>query len=168
MIPGRSGAPARRPVPLAMAARSSTEGSARLGGAVSRWAGLGWGPAAVGVAAVAACVVVRALDPTGAGPGCPFLAVTGRFCPGCGSTRALHHLTNADLGGALSYNPLTVLALPYLVWAWAAWASSTAGGPRLALLPQRRATSVVVAVVIVGFAVARNLPWFPFSALAPG
>src|ERR1700761_8456961 len=48
-------------------------------------------------------------------PPCPFHHVTGLCCPGCGSTRALHHLLNFEWTAALHCNALTVILLPYLV-----------------------------------------------------
>jgi hypothetical protein len=81
-------------------------------------------PALVVVAAAAVVGVIAAVDPNQAGhyPTCPFLAATGYYCPGCGSLRAIHDLAHGDLGGALSRNPLTVVALAGLVIAWVVWA----------------------------------------------
>jgi len=47
-------------------------------------------------------------------PKCPFLSLTGFQCPGCGSQRATHQLLNGDIAGAFQYNPLFVIALPYI------------------------------------------------------
>lgn len=97
---------------------------------------------------------------------CMFLAFSGWYCAGCGITRALHALAHGDIGTALAFNPLAVLLLPVagIATAWAlgwraAWMRpmlATFGKPWLwiALVP--------------GFWVARNLPWAPFSWLAPG
>jgi len=46
---------------------------------------------------------------------CPFHAVTGLYCPGCGGLRALNSLANADFMAALQYNPLIVIMLPLLL-----------------------------------------------------
>ena len=45
---------------------------------------------------------------------CPFKTITGLDCPGCGSQRALHSLLHGELGKAFSYNPLFIIALPYV------------------------------------------------------
>ena len=45
---------------------------------------------------------------------CPFKIMTGYDCPGCGSQRALHELLHFNFGKAFQYNPLFVLAIPYL------------------------------------------------------
>jgi hypothetical protein len=54
-------------------------------------------------------------------PSCPFRALTGLDCPGCGSTRSALALTRLDLTTALDYNllfPLTVLALTISWFVW--------------------------------------------------
>ena len=48
-------------------------------------------------------------------PKCPFRALTGLLCPGCGSQRAVHNLLNLDIKGAFKENGLLVLSIPYLL-----------------------------------------------------
>ena len=48
-------------------------------------------------------------------PKCPFRALTGLLCPGCGSQRAVHNLLNLDIKGAFKENGLLVLAIPYML-----------------------------------------------------
>jgi len=104
-------------------------------------------------------VVLRVGDPTS--PNwllrCPSLALLGLFCPGCGSQRAIHSLLHGEIGAALAYNPLLVLILaltPLVVWRPRVLQNVTVG------------RSLVVGMVL--FAVARNIPFPPFSILAPG
>lgn len=47
-------------------------------------------------------------------PKCPFYTLTGFFCPGCGSQRALHHLLNGNILLAFEKNALFLIALPYV------------------------------------------------------
>src|SRR5205823_1009620 len=65
-------------------------------------------PAAVAVGATLACVVLATLDPRKEGfyPRCPFRAVTGRACAGCGVTRGLHELLTGHPMAALRLNVL--------------------------------------------------------------
>ena len=68
--------------------------------------------------------VYGAFDPAQSAyfPPCPFFTLTGLQCPGCGSQRAVHHLLNLEMGGALNQNPLLVLSLPYLLFGfWLEW-----------------------------------------------
>ncbi len=48
-------------------------------------------------------------------PKCPFKMMTGLDCPGCGSQRALYHMLHFDIATAFHYNPLLVVATPYLL-----------------------------------------------------
>jgi hypothetical protein len=42
---------------------------------------------------------------------CPFKALTGIPCPGCGMTRAILAVTKGDFHGAFSYNPFSFFLL---------------------------------------------------------
>lgn len=48
-------------------------------------------------------------------PRCPFLALTGYQCPGCGTLRAIHSLLHFDVKNAMCLNWLTVVSIPLLV-----------------------------------------------------
>ncbi len=130
----------------------------------TRWLG----PLGAGIAALGACGVAAVTDPyRGQGIPCPFHALTGLWCPLCGSTRALHSLMHGNLGAAFARNPLFVVLLPLLVLSWAAWMSESVGGPRLWHIPNRRWVVVSLAVVVVLFWVARNLPFSALRVLGP-
>ena len=91
---------------------------------------------------------------------CPFRALTGLDCPGCGMTRAVSHVVRGQVGAAVDYNALMVLAVPVALYLYLTWLASLWGRrlPPLRLGP--RATAVVIAAG-VGFAVVRNLPFGP-------
>src|SRR5204862_6959096 len=80
-------------------------------------------PLAVGGAALAAAAFVAAVPPQGQAfyPLCPFHAVTGLWCPMCGSTRAVHALLTGHLTQALHDNVLLLAALPVIVVLWLSW-----------------------------------------------
>lgn len=88
-------------------------------------------------------------------PQCPLHAWTGLYCPGCGSTRALHQLLHGHLLAALRFNGMTILALPFLAVLMISgrW-------------PQMRAAWLVV-IVVIAFGIVRNVPWYPFTMLSP-
>lgn len=116
-------------------------------------------PAAVLVAAGSAAVVLHLADPNSPGiyPTCPFLAITGLYCPGCGSLRALHAITMLDVGTALARNPLAVLALAGLAVGFLRWAARRwTGRPRTGLAPAWLLYALAGLVVVYG--VVRNLP----------
>ncbi len=126
------------------------------------------GPLAVAGAALLACVAVNVADPNEAGhyPTCPFLALTGHPCPGCGTLRAVRALTRLDLATAVSLNALTVALLPALVWGWLGWWRH-ARGHRTSLPQLPTAAAWTVAVAVPLFWLLRNVPVAPLSWLAP-
>jgi hypothetical protein len=128
-----------------------------------------WLPlAALSGAAVVATLVLRRVDPNVPGnplPACPFYALTGLYCPGCGSTRCLHALVHLDLAHAMATNPLLVVALPLL-----AIMALNAAGLRMRVLAPLLKTLADPRLwlwLLLGYAVLRNLPWYPFTLLAP-
>jgi hypothetical protein len=107
-------------------------------------------------------------DATGPYPPCLLHAWTGLHCPGCGSTRALHALVHGKFGAAFGFNSLAMLfftaMLPWTVrQGWLGLRHNQFA--TLALPPN---TGWAVVWVVTGFTLARNLPWPPFSWLAPG
>jgi hypothetical protein len=124
------------------------------------------GPLAAAGAALAATTYVALVDPNESGhyPACPFLAVTGYFCPGCGSLRAVHALTHGDLRAAVGLNVLTVVAAVAVSGLWGQWALRRwRGQPRSRVAPAWTLYLVLGAVVV--FWIVRNLT--VGEALAP-
>jgi Protein of unknown function (DUF2752) len=116
-------------------------------------------PLAVGAAALLGAGYVASVDPNVAGhyPTCPFLALTGWYCPGCGGLRAVHALAHGDLTTALARNPLAVVVLGYVVVTWVLWLERTiAGRPPRWLAPPWVLYGVLGA--ILAFWVLRNVP----------
>ena len=116
-------------------------------------------PLGVAAAALVGTGYVAAVDPNAVGhyPTCPFLAITGWYCPGCGALRAVHALAHGDLTTALARNPFVVVALGYVVIAWVLWLERTARGrPVRWLAPPWVLYSVLGAILMFG--VLRNLP----------
>jgi hypothetical protein len=132
-------------------------------------------PLTVAGATLAATAYVGAVDPNEGGhyPACPFLALTGLYCPVCGSLRAVHALAHGDVPAAVGLNVLTVAAVTALAGLWVVWvvgvvrAGRAAGGARdrHARPSVPRWVGLVLLVAAVAFGVLRNLP--VGSALAP-
>ena len=116
---------------------------------------------------VTGAVVIAVFPPTETVwyPKCVFHEVTGYHCPGCGTARAQHALSRGRLMQALVYNPFTVAAVLYAVWE-----PVTYGIARWRRRP-RRVISTWVVWAFVGllmvFGIVRNIPYEPFSYLAP-
>lgn len=114
----------------------------------------------VTAAAVGAAAVLATVDPNESGhyPTCPFLAVSGWWCPGCGSLRATHALLHGDVVTAVERNPLAVVLLPLVVVAWVAWVLRVLG--RTTWHPTRVPAAAVWGLlgVVLVYWVARNVP----------
>jgi hypothetical protein len=126
------------------------------GGALRRFA---TGPLVVACAAGGALAVLATIDPNQPGhyPTCPFLMLTGWFCPGCGSLRALHDLTQLDVAGAWAMNPMLLVTLPFLLVSWIFWTRRRVlGTAKSRLLPGWVVIGILA--VMVGYGVARNIP----------
>ena len=109
-------------------------------------------PLAAAGAALAATTYVGLVDPNQAGhyPTCPFLALTGYYCPGCGSLRAVHALAHGDIGAAVGLNVLTVVGIVVVAVLWGRWVrrswpgSRAPGRPGVDPLPARRGGGLLV------------------------
>lgn len=116
-------------------------------------------PVAMAALALGAAALVATVDPNEAGsyPACPFRALTGWYCPGCGTLRAAHAVLHGDLARAVDMNVLAVLAVPLVLASWLAWLRRAGTGrPRTWLSPPW--FPATVGVVLVVFTVARNIP----------
>lgn len=117
------------------------------------------------VAALAIAGMLSLLDPFGASsvlPPCFFHTLTHLYCPGCGTTRALHALLHGQLALAVQMNPLTVIVLPLIpLMLWNTMCPERTWFARVS-------DARLWLPLVVAFAVLRNLPWEPFIWLAPG
>lgn len=122
----------------------------------------------VGLAAAGA-LYVRHFNPTTNGifPACPFNAITGLYCPGCGLTRGYHQLFNGHILAALDYNPLIVLWTPILVYLGISYFLLGVRGKSLPLYMPSNPVLISLLVLLITFWVLRNIPFYPFTILAP-
>jgi len=115
----------------------------------------------VSVALVAvAASVLRAFNPatTWFYPPCPFRALTGYLCPGCGTLRALHELLNGHLAAAFRLNPLMMLLMPYVGYSGASSALEIVFGRPLPQVFIRPAYIWLVLAIILLYWILRNIP----------
>jgi hypothetical protein len=101
-------------------------------------------------------------------PRCVFYSLSGWYCPGCGSQRAIHSLLHLKMAGVVQNNFLflpAVLAIAFhfvhpLFNRWFGW--------KLPNVFYMKNTPWVIFGIILLFWLLRNLPFYPFSVLAPG
>ena len=98
-------------------------------------------------------------------PPCPFHALTGLNCPGCGSTRMLRSLLDGEVIAAGQHNPLALLALAWLAWK----AGHGLVRPEARRRPHPQALKALLVVLVI-FTIGRNVPgvvvfgptvWYP-------
>jgi len=110
------------------------------------------------VGAVGALGVLAAVDPERSAfiPQCPWLMLTGLYCPGCGTLRAIHQLLHGNPAAMLHLNLLLVVLF--------------LAAPILALKPRLLRSPLLsrgIVAVVLSFWVLRNVPVAPFTRLAP-
>ena len=95
-------------------------------------------------------------------PPCMFRSLTGLTCPGCGTTRALHQIVHGHFVAAFMLNPLLLLALPFLAYAFLRYCAIVwrGGVPPKNSLPAPYIYAVFF--IVVGFWIFRNTPFYPF------
>lgn len=101
-------------------------------------------------------------------PACPFHSLTGLYCPGCGSQRAISSLLHGNVYQALSYNSLLVASLPLLM--------CSAYGSVISVFRTQKANQAIfynpvvakiILALVLTFWLLRNIPVYPFLILAP-
>ena len=116
-------------------------------------------PIGLGLTAVAACTYAVINDPnqSSAYPQCPFKAMTGLDCPGCGLTRGVYSLLHGRALEALDHNILLLLIVPIFVYMYAVYVAR-AFGWELPALRFPRWFAPVLAVFVLAYWVVRNVP----------
>lgn len=121
------------------------------------------------LAGIAGALLLYNLDPRNPGnyPICPFFGLTGCFCPGCGTLRALHQLLHGNPVAAMGYNPLAVLALPFIAYSFLTGALRAFALPAPSTVFVRSEWIWGLLAAVLAFWTLRNLSVAPFTALAP-
>src|SRR5512145_3080464 len=99
-------------------------------------------------------------------PRCPFNILTGFYCSGCGTTRAIHLMLHGELSAAFGKNQLTPFLLIILGYI----------SGRNIYYPLKKGTAppviaprllIALVIIIVSYWILRNIPAPPFTLLAP-
>jgi len=100
-------------------------------------------------------------------PKCVFNSVTGYYCPGCGSQRAIHSLLHLNFAGVVGNNFLFLPALFLLIYHYSFAFLNNKFSWKLPNIFYFKSTPWIILVVIILFWILRNLPVYPFNILAP-
>lgn len=98
---------------------------------------------------------------------CPFHRLTGLYCPGCGSLRAIHQLLHGNLPAAFGLNPLMVLSLPFLgYWFISCGVLAVRNRPLASIIIPSFCIWLILVIILL-FWILRNIGAYPFTLLAP-
>ncbi len=91
---------------------------------------------------------------------CPWLMLTGTYCPGCGGLRAVNDLTDGDIVAAASSNLLFIASLPLIAWGWTRWLLGRWRGQFNDINARRFGIGAAVFLLVAfAFAIVRNTPF---------
>ena len=100
-------------------------------------------------------------------PKCSLYVATGYTCPGCGSTRALYHLTHGNVLEAFRLNPGLITLLLLSVTDYTRYAIAVKRAKRFQTLFFNTKLIFTLLGGMLIYGIVRNLPWAPFAGLAP-
>ncbi len=101
-------------------------------------------------------------------PKCAFHSLTGYYCPGCGSQRAIHSLLHLNFLGVISNNFLFLPAVLLIFYHYVHPLANRKFHWRLPNIFYFKSTPWIIFTVIMLFWFFRNIPVYPFTVLAPG
>jgi hypothetical protein len=121
-------------------------------------------PVLLAAGVLGASVLLHLRDPhrSGSWGYCPWLMLTGTYCPGCGGLRAVNDLTDGDVVGAASSNLLLVALLPVAAGVWLRSVTDRWRGVARAVDSRRQVVlGSCFLILALAFAVLRNtaVPW---------
>ena len=122
------------------------------------------GAVLIPAAVAAAIIVVKRYNPP---LFCRFYRLTGLYCPGCGTCRALEDIFRGNFSEAFSHNMLVFIlgipALPVLIYEYFRVFVFTSLPP--VIVPRGVYSAIVV--LVLAFWILRNIPLQIFSFLVP-
>lgn len=97
-------------------------------------------------------------------PPCPTSYLWGLECPGCGSQRAFHALLHFDIPRAFSYNPVMIVALPYvLLGIYFEYFGGKQKYPNMRRRLFGKTATIVTFIVVIVYFILRNVDLTSFS-----
>jgi hypothetical protein len=101
-------------------------------------------------------------------PACPFFTLTGLYCPGCGSQRAVSALLHGEVIDAINYNVMLVISVPLILYsAFVSVSNLFREKPIIQKIFYSPMFVRIFLVAVVLFGVLRNIHAYPFKLLAP-
>lgn len=90
------------------------------------------------------------------------------YCPGCGISHCLYNVLHLDFYQAFRYNPFVFILAPFLgVYTISSMISWTITGENKINRYLSSKLLIVIIILLILYAVLRNIPIYPFNLLAP-
>lgn len=99
-------------------------------------------------------------------PRCVFYSLSGFYCPGCGSQRAIHNLLHLNIAGVVKNNVLFLPAAVVIVYHYVHPVINRRLGLRLPNILYMKHTPWVILGIVSAFWILRNLSSFSFLSPA--
>ena len=100
-------------------------------------------------------------------PKCPFYFLSGIYCAGCGSQRAIHQIINGQVINGIRHNYLLLLVFGVLTYKATIFVlNQVYNKTHFDIFHKPIATKIILVLVLL-FWVLRNIRVFPFIELAP-
>ncbi len=100
-------------------------------------------------------------------PKCPLHSLTGIYCPGCGSQRAMHQIIHGNIIEGLKHNYLIALLGMVLLYQFILYVMNRLFDKTYYNILHHPLTIKLILVLILLFWILRNISVYPFTALAP-
>ncbi len=100
-------------------------------------------------------------------PRCIFNSVTGYYCPGCGSQRAIHDLLHFNFLGVVNHNILFIPAFLLIFYHYTSPVLNKIFNWKLPNIFYFKSTPWIIFGIVILFWIIRNIHTYPFSVLAP-
>ena len=128
-----------------------------------------WQFALVTLTILAAAIVLFRYNPATSSlyPSSPFRTLTGLYCPGCGTLRALHQLLHGHFITAFGLNPLMMISLPFMICSYINYGFEAIKGKPLWQISIPPQWIWFILQAIITYWIVRNIPFHPFTWLAP-
>jgi len=100
-------------------------------------------------------------------PRCPLYSTTGVYCPGCGSQRAFHDLLHLNIKEVIGHNLLFLFGPFIMIYHFTIEGINLFSKIKIKNLLYHPRTPIFLLIIIMTFWILRNVPYYPFTLLAP-
>ncbi len=100
-------------------------------------------------------------------PKCPFYFLSGIYCAGCGSQRAIHQIINGQVINGIRHNYLLLLVFGVLTYKATLFVLNQVYNKTYFDILHKPITTKIILALVLLFWVLRNIRVFPFTELAP-